>query len=55
MQFIVENVGKIDRATFDLKPLTIFIGQNNSGKTYAASALWAAINSIKRERLLLIL
>lgn len=48
MQFIVENVGKIDRATFDLKPLTIFIGQNNSGKTYAASALWAAINSIKK-------
>lgn len=52
MQFTVKKVGKIDQASFELKPLTILIGQNNSGKTYAASALWAAINSIKKRTIL---
>lgn len=40
MKFQLKNVGKIKDAEFELKPLTVFIGANGSGKTYAASALW---------------
>lgn len=32
----IKNFGPINSGTIDLKPLTIFIGQNNSGKSYAA-------------------
>lgn len=47
MQFTVENLGKVSKADIDLKPLTIFIGKNGSGKTYVASALWAYVSYIK--------
>lgn len=47
MQFTVENLGKVSKADIDLKPLTIFIGKNGSGKTYVASALWAYVTYIK--------
>lgn len=47
MQFTVENLGKVGKADIDLKPLTIFIGKNGSGKTYVASALWAYVSYIK--------
>lgn len=50
MQFTVENLGKVGKADIDLKPLTIFIGKNGSGKTYVASALWAFISHIKDKR-----
>lgn len=44
MKFQLKNVGKIKDAEFELKPLTVFIGANGSGKTYAASALWGVAN-----------
>lgn len=47
MQFTVENLGKVSKADINLKPLTIFIGKNGSGKTYVASALWAYVSYIK--------
>lgn len=47
MQFTVENLGKVGKADIDLKPLTIFIGKNGSGKTYVASVLWAYVSYIK--------
>lgn len=47
MQFTVENLGKVSKADIDLKPLTIFIGKNGSGKTYVASALWAYVSYIR--------
>lgn len=47
MKFTVENLGKVVKAEIDLKPLTIFIGKNGSGKTYVASALWAYISRLK--------
>lgn len=50
MKFTVENLGKVAKAEIDLKPLTIFIGKNGSGKTYVASALWAFISYIKDKR-----
>ena len=40
MKVTVRNLGIIkDEATIDLKPLTIFIGPNNSGKTWLAYAI----------------
>ncbi len=40
MRITVRNLGVLrEEATIDLKPLTIFIGPNNSGKTWLAYAL----------------
>jgi predicted ATPase len=39
MEIAIRNLGVISSAQFDLKPLTIFVGPNNSGKTWAAYAL----------------
>ncbi len=39
MRITVHNLGVLKEATIDLKPLTIFIGPNNSGKTWLAYAL----------------
>ncbi|MCG7656612.1 AAA family ATPase [Wielerella bovis] len=47
MKFQLKNVGKIKDAEFELKPLTVFIGANGSGKTYAASALWGIMNYLE--------
>lgn len=49
MHFNFANIGKIQKADIELKPLTIFIGKNGSGKTYAATALWTVISYIKKQ------
>lgn len=41
----VKNFGKIQEAKIELKPLTLFVGDNNSGKSYLLSLLWG-INNI---------
>lgn len=43
----IENLGPIREGTFELRPLTIFIGPNNSGKTYAATAAYALVNGLR--------
>lgn len=37
----IENFGPVKKADFDLKPLTIFTGPNNSGKSYSAILIHA--------------
>lgn len=39
MEVTVRNLGLIKEADIDLKPLTIFVGPNNAGKTWLAYAL----------------
>lgn len=39
MKVIIRNLGVISEAEIDLKPLTVFVGPNNSGKTWLAYAL----------------
>lgn len=39
----VEAFGKIERAEIDVRPLTLFVGPNNSGKSYLASLLWGLV------------
>lgn len=40
LQFEVENLGIIRRGNFTQKPLTVFCGPNNSGKTWAIYSLY---------------
>ncbi|AGP42267.1 hypothetical protein BE04_24440 [Sorangium cellulosum] len=39
----VEAFGKIERAEVDVRPLTLFAGPNNSGKSYLVSLLWGLV------------
>jgi predicted ATPase len=39
MKIIFNNFGPIEKAEIELKPLTIFVGPNNAGKTWTAYAL----------------
>lgn len=39
--FKIEKFGKIESAKIETAPLTLFVGDNNSGKSYLLSLLWA--------------
>lgn len=41
----VSDFGPIADASFDLRPLTVFVGPSNSGKTYLATLLYALCRS----------
>lgn len=41
IQIAVENFGPIEKADVDLRPLTVFIGESNTGKTYLAALIYA--------------
>lgn len=41
VQISVQNFGPITRADIDLRPLTVFVGESNTGKTYLAALLYA--------------
>ncbi len=49
LKLTLENFGPLRKAEIDLKPMTIFIGPNNSGKSYAAMmfySLWRAFQVV---------
>jgi len=37
----VKNFGPIEKAEIDLRPLTVFVGESNTGKTYLATLIYA--------------
>lgn len=39
-RIIIEEFGKIGRAELEMKPMMMFVGDNNSGKSYLMSLLW---------------
>lgn len=39
----VEDFGRIERAEIEVRPLMLFVGDNNSGKSYLASLLWGIV------------
>ena len=41
VEIAVENFGPIAEANIDLRPLTVFVGPSNTGKTYFASLVYA--------------
>lgn len=46
--FSVRNLGPIAEGTVELRPLTILVGKNNTGKTYMAQAIYAAYKALER-------
>ena len=44
----IDNLGAIKSANIDIKPLTVFIGKNNTGKTYVTYALYGFIDFFRR-------
>ncbi len=47
----VKNLGPIAEGTVDLKPLTIFVGPSNTGKSYMATAIYGVMKALKRDNL----
>ena len=41
---IVEDFGKIKHAELEMKPMMMFVGDNNSGKSYLMSLLWGLLS-----------
>jgi predicted ATPase len=37
----IQNFGPIEKAEIDLRPLTVFVGESNTGKTYLAALIYA--------------
>ena len=40
IQIAVENFGPIEKAQIDLRPLTVFVGESNTGKTYLSVLIY---------------
>ena len=43
----VKNFGPIAEGSIDLKPLTIFVGPSNTGKSYMATAVYAVMRAVE--------
>ena len=41
VEIAVKNFGPIAEANIDLRPLTVFVGPSNTGKTYFATLVYA--------------
>lgn len=50
LRLVVDNLGPIERGEVELRPLTVFIGRNNTGKTYLAQALYACRQAVRSVR-----
>jgi len=46
VKFSVENFGPVRQGEFELKPLTVLIGPNNSGKSYMAVLVYALLQAL---------
>lgn len=46
LQYNLENIGNIDKASITIKPLTIIAGENSSGKTFVTKSLYTILNSV---------
>jgi hypothetical protein len=44
----IENFGPIASGSFELRPLTLFIGPNNTGKSYAATLAHSIVRTVPR-------
>lgn len=41
----IKKFGKIEKADIELSPLTLFVGDNNSGKSYLLSLIWGILDA----------
>jgi hypothetical protein len=44
MRFEISNVGPLRHAAVELRPLTILIGPNNTGKSFLATVIYSALS-----------
>ena len=47
VRIAVENFGPIEKAEIDLRPLTVFVGESNTGKTYLAALIYVLQRSFE--------
>ncbi len=47
LKLFMDHLGPVKHAEVTLRPLTVFIGRNNTGKTYVAQALYACRQAIQ--------
>lgn len=47
MKLNVENFGKIKSASVELNGYSIFVGDNNSGKTYLMQLIYGVVESLR--------
>ena len=47
-QLTVSNFGPIAKAQIDLRPLTVFVGPSNTGKSYMAILIYALHKAFRR-------
>ncbi len=45
LNFVVRNFGPVEHCDIDIKPLTVLIGPNNSGKSYVATLLQSILTA----------
>ena len=45
-KYTLENIGCLDKAELEIKPLTVIAGMNSSGKTFATKSLYATLSSL---------
>jgi ABC-type cobalamin transport system ATPase subunit len=43
-KLVVEDLGRIGHAEIEARPLLLFVGENNTGKTYLASLMWGLLS-----------
>lgn len=49
-QIMVQHFGPIEKAEITLRPLTIFVGESNTGKTYLSTLIFALHRAFGRQR-----
>ncbi len=47
----IENLGKIDTINVDIKPLTILVGKNSTGKSFITKSLYCILNTLNKNLL----
>ena len=48
MKLTVKNFGPIRKATVDVKPMTVFVGPSNTGKSYLAMLIYTIAKAFER-------
>ena len=49
-QIVAQHFGPIEKAAITLRPLTIFVGESNTGKTYLSTLIFALHRAFERQR-----
>ena len=49
-QIVAQDFGPIEKAAITLRPLTIFVGESNTGKTYLSTLIFALHRAFGRQR-----